>query len=425
MFDGVSCGRLALELMGLKVKKYYAYEIEEWPILCSGWHWPDIIQCGSVVGADFTQYENIDLLLGGSPCQGFSFAGKQLNFDDPRSVLFFEYVRALKELRIKNPKIKFLLENVVMKQEYQDVITEALGVKPVKINSALVSAQSRPRLYWTNISEIAQPEDRGILLADILEYPGFGGRVTGRRINTVTGKRDDYNYDMPIQQVVYSNKNPNKSNCLTTVDKDNIILSPSAIAYMDKLTPDGRTNYEKFRADLPSGKSGCVTASFSKGIPYGVVKNNFNLIVPEATKLGYAEIPRGGCFDGTAAGSKTRRGRAMLTKSNTLLPSSQFYQYIGPSDTCDVIGEAVDINGHDILKRCHSIKGKAPCLTAASGGNQEGKIVLDDYFYRKLTTVECERLQGWPDGYTEMMPKTHAMRALGNGWQIDTIIYIY
>ena len=105
------------------------------------------------------------ILIGGSPCQGFSFAGKQLNFDDPRSKLFFEYVRVLKEWK---PDY-FLLENVKMKKEFQDIISEQLGVEPIEINSALVSAQNRKRLYWTNIPNVEQPEDKGVLLKDILQ----------------------------------------------------------------------------------------------------------------------------------------------------------------------------------------------------------------------------------------------------------------
>ncbi len=107
----------------------------------------------------------IDLLLGGSPCQGFSFAGKQLNFFDPRSKLFFDYVKALEILK---PKY-FLLENVKMKKKYEDVITQHLGVKPIEINSALVSAQDRERLYWTNIPNIKQPEDLHIYIDDIVQ----------------------------------------------------------------------------------------------------------------------------------------------------------------------------------------------------------------------------------------------------------------
>jgi site-specific DNA-cytosine methylase len=165
LFDGISCGRVALERCGFDVETYDAFEIENDPIKISLKNYPDIIQHGSVVGADFTRFKGYDLLMGGSPCQGFSFAGERLNFEDERSALFFEFVRALKEIE---PKY-FLLENVKMPKNFEKVITEHLGVEPVLINSNLVSAQNRQRLYWTNIPDITLPEDRGILLKDILE----------------------------------------------------------------------------------------------------------------------------------------------------------------------------------------------------------------------------------------------------------------
>jgi site-specific DNA-cytosine methylase len=134
-------------------------------------NYPDTIQLGDVTKWNEWDLPQIDLLIGGSPCQGFSFAGKQLNFDDPRSKLFFEYVDILNTIK---PKY-FLLENVKMKQEYQDIISEYLGVKPIRINSSLVSAQMRNRYYWTNIPNVTQPEDKGILLQDVIEN-GFVDR---------------------------------------------------------------------------------------------------------------------------------------------------------------------------------------------------------------------------------------------------------
>lgn len=165
LFDGISCGRIALERAKIKVTNYFASEIDKYAIKISKANYPDIIHIGDVRQVDWFGLPKIDLLIGGSPCQGFSFAGKQLNFDDPRSKLFFDYVRILKELQ---PKY-FLLENVVMKKEYQDIISEHLGVQPIKINSALVSAQNRNRLYWTNITDIKLPKDKGILLKDVIE----------------------------------------------------------------------------------------------------------------------------------------------------------------------------------------------------------------------------------------------------------------
>ena len=168
LFDGISCGMIALERAGIKVDKYYASEIDEHAIKVSRNNYPNIIMLGDVTKwQEWTiNWQSIDLLIGGSPCQGFSFAGKQLNFNDDRSKLFFVYVDVLNYIKSQNPNIKFLLENVKMKSEYQDVISSCLGVKPIRINSNLVSAANRDRLYWMNF-EVKVPEDRGITFDDI------------------------------------------------------------------------------------------------------------------------------------------------------------------------------------------------------------------------------------------------------------------
>lgn len=170
LFDGISCGQLALERAGIDVDTYYASEIDQHAISVTQHHYPNTIQLGSITDVFGSQLPKIDLLIGGSPCQGFSFNGKQLNFDDPRSALFFEYVRLWNECK---PKY-WLLENVRMKRESEDVITKILGVKPIIINSRLVSAQNRHRLYWTNIPGVFQPEDRNIHIDSILgPHDGF------------------------------------------------------------------------------------------------------------------------------------------------------------------------------------------------------------------------------------------------------------
>lgn len=180
LFDGMSCGMIALERVGIKVDNYFASEIDKHAIKVSEANYPDIVHIGDVTkvsyknGVLYTEVgeykvDKIDLLIGGSPCQGFSMAGKQLAFDDVRSMLYFQYERLLSEIRVDNPDTKFLLENVKMKQEYKDVITERLGVQPIAINSNLVSAQNRYRLYWTNIDDVVAPDDKGILLKDILQ----------------------------------------------------------------------------------------------------------------------------------------------------------------------------------------------------------------------------------------------------------------
>jgi DNA-cytosine methyltransferase len=168
LFDGMSGGQIALNRAGIKYDKYFASEIDKYAIEVTQHNYPETIQIGDVLNVKGSDLPKIDLIIGGSPCQGFSFAGKRLNFEDPRSKLFFEFVRLRDELK---PKY-FLLENVKMKKEHEQVITEHMGVEPIRINSNLVSAQNRERLYWTNIPGIEQPEDKGILVKDIIDYSG-------------------------------------------------------------------------------------------------------------------------------------------------------------------------------------------------------------------------------------------------------------
>ena len=211
LFDGMSCGQLALQRLGIEVSTYYASEIDKYAIEVCQANFPETIQVGDVCNLEGKDFKNIDIIFAGSPCQGFSRAGKGLAFDDPRSALFFEFIRLLKEVK---PKY-FLLENVRMKQEFQDIITEQVSacypdfeggdlfgsqIKPILINSALLSAQNRERLYWTNIPGVEQPEDKGIVLKDILEenpeekYKLSDAKVD-RVLNSPRGKGFFYNED--------------------------------------------------------------------------------------------------------------------------------------------------------------------------------------------------------------------------------------
>jgi len=295
LFDGMSCGQIALEKAGIEVDKYYAAEIDKYAIKVAKANYPDMIHLGDVREVKADSLPKIDLLIGGSPCQGFSFAGKQLNFDDPRSKLFWEYVRLLKDLK---PKY-FLLENVKMKKESMDVITEALGVEPVFINSNLVSAQNRQRYYWTNIPMDKLPDDKGVVLADILE----GGHV----------------------------------------DRD---------------------------------KSHCIDANYFKG---GNLKSYFE---------------------------KHRR------------------QLVFSDDGMCHVGDA-DLKGHDYNRRVYHPDGKGPSLCASSGGNLEPKTYIKPNSWRKLTPLECERLQTVPEGYTDHVSNTQRYKMLGNGWTVDVINHIF
>ena len=237
LFDGMSCGQIALEKLGIPVKNYFAAEIDKYAIKVAQDNYPDMVHLGDVQNIktsgthlmdEFDCGHKIDLLIGGSPCQGFSFAGKQLNFDDPRSQLFFEYVRLLKELK---PKY-FLMENVKMKKESMAIITEYLGVEPIEINSNLVSAQNRKRLYWTNIPMKGLPEDKGIILKDILE---------------------------PVEQI-----------------DDAYYYSDKSIAYMergnDKWQQAGARRADRYTQTPDTKKAFTITANFHKGVPY----NYFN-----------------------------------------------------------------------------------------------------------------------------------------------------
>ena len=164
LFDGISCGQLALNKAGIEYENYFSSEIDKYAIQVTQKNYPNTIQLGDVTNLKKDSLPNIDLLIGGSPCQSFSKAGNGKGFNG-KSGLFWEYVRILKEI---NPKY-FLLENVVMKKEWEDIISNALGVKPIKINSRLVSAQNRPRLYWTNIPGVKEPKDEKITMQEVLE----------------------------------------------------------------------------------------------------------------------------------------------------------------------------------------------------------------------------------------------------------------
>ena len=264
LFDGISCGRVALERAGIKVDKYYSCEIKEDGLKVSKDNWPDIIQLGDVTKLKGKMLPKIDLLIGGSPCQSFSNAGKRQGFDG-KSGLFWEYVRLLKEIK---PKY-FLLENVKMKKEWQDIISKELGVEPININSKLVSAQLRNRFYWTNIPGVTQPKDLGIKLQDILT-DGVTDREKARALLESDSR--------PL-------KNPN-----------NILWRYIA-----------------------------------KGFTTIVYQNNETLLrVKEATKKGFTDIRKNEGVDLTYPNSKTRRGRAMRDKIHTIMQSNcEYYLFTG------------------------------------------------------------------------------------------------
>jgi len=372
LFDGMSCGRIALERLGIEVDNYYASEIDKYAMKVSEANYPDIIQVGDITELDLSTLPKIDLIMGGSPCQGFSFAGKQLAFDDPRSALFFEFVRCVEELK---PKY-FLLENVNMKKEWLAVITEYMGVEGIKINSALVSAQNRNRWYWTNIPGIEQPDDRGIVLRDILEsdaeepmysniYGGFGEKKPREHFDkSVTIRANSGGGSIPNIKLKDFDKNLAK---MTTKEGKAYALTASyngAVAW--------NSIEKKQRSMIPTGKQKTIS----------VDKDKKQLTIKEATKKGYTTIEDGDCFDMTFPKSKTRRGRNMKDKSNCLTAAN-----------------------YDYMRYEHSDEDK-------------------EVYWRKLTPVECERLQTVPDDYTNHVSNTQRYKMLGNGWTIEVITHI-
>ena len=197
LFDGISCGRVALERAGISVDTYYASEIEASSIAVSKKNYPDIIQLGDVT--TWREWDipwgEVDLLIGGSPCQGFSFAGKKLNFDDPRSKLFFEFVDILNHIKKYNPCVRFLLENVVMREDHKQVISNLLGVEPVLINSSSVCAQRRPRLYWCNFQIPEIPGECSQTLRDVFDPAAQHNEIHINHPDTIVKRKTYYQYD--------------------------------------------------------------------------------------------------------------------------------------------------------------------------------------------------------------------------------------
>tara|TARA_B100000427_G_scaffold195652_1_gene162646 strand:+ start:4659 stop:5849 length:1191 start_codon:yes stop_codon:yes gene_type:complete len=383
LFDGCSGTQVALKNLGIPVYKYYASEIDKYAIQVTRKNFPNTIHLGDVKeikGEDFIH--DIDLLTAGSPCQGFSFAGKRLAFEDERSVLFFEFIRLLEELK---PKY-FLLENVKMKKEHQEVINNAIGkiypecvsgslfgIEPIEINSSLVSAQNRKRLYWTNIPlKQEQPDDLGIVLKDILEtHPDPKHEISDQKKDRVL------------------NNKRGKGRFYTAKDE----------------------------------KIGTVIAGYHK----------------EPTDAPYLET------------------------------------YKTPKQ----VAVAADVNGHDSLKRIYSEVGKSPTVNAHGGGNTEPKVAVNlgnkipisklsvkkyvpnpdaefvdpynkktitgdksttlrtnssngnmwvndkEVSWRKLTPLECERLQTLPDNYTDGVSNTQRYKMIGNGFTIKVIEHFF
>jgi len=376
LFDGMSCGQIALNQLGIKVDKYYASEIDKYAISITKKNFPNTIHLGDVTKVKAEDLEPIDLLMGGSPCQGFSFAGRQLNFDDPRSALFFEFVRLLRECK---PKY-FLLENVRMKQQYQDVITEHLGVEPIMINSALVSAQNRVRLYWTNIPNITQPQDKGLILKDILENLEDVDPLKDTERNQRHCKEVDEK-SLCMTSTMYKGAG-NNGMTLVPIKNPERIKERTTYFQFDVSGKGYNSQQDRVRKlDKPSGTLAAQAASIPK-ILCGAYRGRYDQ-------------------DGTIKQNLEIRDDE---KTNTLTTVQKDNVLVREKSKTVRTGGRGSYDRHEW----------------DSVGNKGTEL-----YYRKLTPTECERLQTVPDGYTEGVSNTQRYRMLGNGWTVEVIKHIF
>lgn len=391
-FNGMGCIWIALDRIGVKVGKRYSCEIDKYANIVNDKNYRDTIQLGDVTKVKAPYLKPIDLLVGGSPCQGFSFAGKQLNFDDPRSKLFFEFVRLLDECRKINPQVKFLLENVKMKKEFQQIITDALGVEPIEINSALVSAQNRRRLYWTNIEGVKQPEDKGILLKDILETEvDEKYYLSDKMINGFLTKGGDFGQRFkPIPEEAADIK----SNCLT----------PGM--HKMRITDNYLKINKKGAIKRDQNKAPCLTGGGHSGGNHSDMD-----VLCVAMRGRNPENP-----SDRTAGAKTEQRLEPKKdgKTNCLTSVTKDNLLLSKSDQRLV----KNIRGHEE-------KGQCLLSTSHKGSWANGMTnIVEGYRLRRLTPLECERLQTVPDRYSDCVSNTQRYKMLGNGWTVDVIAHI-
>lgn len=363
LFDGGSCGQVALNNIGIKPTKYYASEVDKYAIQVTQHNWPDTIQLGDITKWRKwdIDWSKIDLVMGGSPCQGFSYAGKQLLFDDPRSALFFVYVDILNHIKKHNPDVKFLLENVQMKPIAENTISYYLGVDPVFINSSLVSAQSRKRLYWANW-QIEQPEDKEITLADIIE----SGEVDKEKSYCI-----DANY----------HKGGSLKNYLEKSRRQVVVLNPEK---------DGKIASQGDRIYDANGIAPCLMANSAGG-----AKPPKNAISQSEKRLMVRE-------NGRVKG---------ISEDET-----GYRPYQGDDKKSGIQEYGRILKG--FAKKSETLTTSNPPCVALNDD-------IENLEFRKLTVRECEKLQGLPLGYTSSVSNTQAYKIIGNGWQVDTIGHIF
>jgi DNA (cytosine-5)-methyltransferase 3A len=492
LFDGMSGLQIALKDMNIHFDTYYASEVDKHAIKQTQHVFPSTIQLGDITkwrewNIDWSM---VDLIGAGSPCQGFSFAGKQLAFDDPRSKLFFVFIDILNHARKFNQNVLFLLENVSMKKEHMKVINDYCGVFPVNINSNLVSAQNRNRWYWTNIktknvglfgelhSDIPQPADRGILLKDILESEvdekyylsdrmvqsltdwgernaqngnGFKPEIkevdeksavltngsmkssstyvkVDKKLNpkpnqnkascfTAEGNSGGNHSDMDLICVAMRGRGEDnqqqlepridqKTNSLTTVQKDNMIVEQASIKFgrTDEAKKIRRESMKQGTDYTPFVKKEIVALDFEKMNTLTTAINKDNLVMqinPSLESGGKQPYQQNRVYDSEGISPALCANKAdLLIKQN--------YAVIG--------------DGYEQDNRAYFEDGKSGTLDLKSESRQ--KVLLNNYRIRRLTPTECARLQTIPDWYTWIVSDTQQYKMLGNGWTNEVIKHI-
>jgi DNA (cytosine-5)-methyltransferase 3A len=401
LFDGMSCGQQALERINCKLDKYFASEIDKHAIKVTMANYPDTIQLGDVRHIDVSQLPKIDLLLGGSPCQSFSFAGKRKgmstkdnieiltlehylelksqNFEfEGQSYLFWEYMRILNDIKQINPNALFLLENVEMGEKWEKILSLAIGFNGIHINSSLVSAQNRKRIYWTNIgmkplglfddleSIIQQPKDKGIILKDILEpevdqkYYLSEVAVNGILKHKAEQKEKGFGFGAVIK------KENEKMNALKVGGKgvDDLVQ----IVVHNTMPRSSKT-----------GKGGTGPLSRNDGKTYCLDTGQTNVV----QIVGLTEV-------------RTEEAKQIRRETGT-----------NPK------------RAKELVERNDNKTGAL--LTSLTNDNL---LKINNSRIRRLTPLECERLQTVKDNYTNHVSDTQRYRMLGNGWTIDVIAHI-
>lgn len=444
-FDGYAGALEALKRVGIPVSKYYAFENDKWAIQVAKKNHPEIIHLGDFTDPKWkipgrTIYDpwrwntdllpKPDLLAGGPPCQGFSIAGKRLNFEDPRSRLFLEFIQMRDHLISKHGEFKWIFENVTkIQKDALILLNDLIGIQPLQINSALVSAQNRERFYWTNIGTvqdmhgreipgIPQPEDRKIFLKDIIE----GGYVDRDKSLVLTASyrfspsHKEYT-EKRKKQIIYATKrngrlieredqkstcldvnyykgidNHGARTCVVFTDRHGIKINNQEKA--SSLTHDGACTWSS------DGHSGPLMVGVIRGLGHDMIRRVYDPAGKSPTLLAK---PRGGSYP------------PKIIKDGIL------------------VGK-----GHEITRRIYNTSGKSPTLTTNSGGGLIPKISVtygsewkegtletgEAIYYRRLSVIECERLQTLPDGYCAGVSNTQAYKMIGNGFNIETVAHI-